>query len=148
MKKYFLKVTEGVHHLSGKVSKACNKAISWCEQKLNQLFGSLPTPVLRCVLAVVMLSNAIVIFAQSTADIAKGASGFQAAANGIWQYQAPVQKLLYAIAGVISIVGGFNIFWKMHNGDQDVKKTIVMVVGGCVAFLAAAASLPLFFKAG
>ena len=52
---------------------------------------------------------------------------------------------MYAIASVIAIVGAFNIYFKMQNGDQDVKKTIMLTIGGCIAFVALATSLPLFF---
>ena len=34
----------------------------------------------------------------------------------------------------------------LQNGDQDVKKTIMMTIGGCVAFIAMSEALPLFFK--
>lgn len=33
----------------------------------------------------------------------------------------------------------------MQNGDQDVKKTIMMTMGGCIAFVALAEALPAFF---
>ena len=34
----------------------------------------------------------------------------------------------------------------LQNGDQDVKKTIMLTIGGCVAFIAMSEALPLFFK--
>ena len=34
----------------------------------------------------------------------------------------------------------------LQNGDQDVKKAIMLTIGGCVAFLAMSQALPLFFK--
>ena len=34
----------------------------------------------------------------------------------------------------------------LQNGDQDVKKTIMMTVGGCIAMVALATALPAFFK--
>ena len=34
----------------------------------------------------------------------------------------------------------------LQNGDQDVKKAIMLTIGGCVAFLAMSEALPLFFK--
>ena len=37
-------------------------------------------------------------------------------------------------------------YFKMQNGDQDVKKTIMMTIGGCVAFIAMSEALPMFFK--
>ena len=51
-----------------------------------------------------------------------------------------------AIAAVIVLVGAFNVYFKMQNGDQDVKKTIMLTIGGCIAFIALSEALPLFFK--
>lgn len=34
----------------------------------------------------------------------------------------------------------------LQNGDQDVKKAIMLTIGGCIAFLAMSEALPLFFK--
>ena len=55
------------------------------------------------------------------------------------------RNLLYVIAAVVSIIGAFNVFYKMNNGDQDVKKTIMMTIGGCAALVAMAVALPKFF---
>lgn len=82
-----------------------------------------------------------VAFAQNN-----GVGAISQAQQTFTQYLAPVQKLLYAIAAIIALIGGFTIFFKMQNGDQDVKKSILMVVGGCVAFVALATALPAFFK--
>jgi ABC-type antimicrobial peptide transport system permease subunit len=75
-----------------------------------------------------------------------GTGAIDSAATTIKSYQTPVQNLMYAIAAVIAIVGAFNVYFKMQNGDQDVKKTIMLVIGGCVAFVAMATALPAFFK--
>lgn len=80
-------------------------------------------------------------FAQS-----KGAGGFSSATTEINSYATPVKNLMYAIAAVIAVVGAFNVYFKMQNGDQDVKKTIMMTIGGCVAMVAMATALPMFFK--
>lgn len=78
--------------------------------------------------------------------MAQGAGAFASAAAEIKTYQEPVKKLLYVIAGVVVLVGCFNIFHKMNNGDQDVKKTIMLTIGGCIAMVALANALPLFFS--
>ena len=75
-----------------------------------------------------------------------GAGGFTKATTEINSYQTPVANLMKAIAAVIVLVGAFNVYFKMQNGDQDVKKTIMMTIGGCVAFIAMSEALPLFFK--
>lgn len=80
-------------------------------------------------------------FAQSV-----GGKGFASATTEIQSYATPVKNLMYAIAAVIALVGAFNVYFKMQNGDQDVKKTIMMTIGGCVAMVAMATALPMFFK--
>ena len=76
----------------------------------------------------------------------KGAGGFSKATTEIQSYETPVSNLMKAIAAVIVLVGAFNVYFKMQNGDQDVKKSIMMTIGGCVAFIAMSEALPLFFK--
>ena len=88
-----------------------------------------------------LLFRATIILASST-----GAGGFTRATTEISSYQTPVANLMKAIAAVIVLVGAFNVYFKMQNGDQDVKKTIMMTIGGCVAFIAMSEALPLFFN--
>lgn len=92
-----------------------------------------------------LFACAVVLSQSAKAAGEAGAGGFTEAATTFGTYQEPVKKLLQAIAAVIAIVGAFNIYFKMQNGDQDVKKTIMMTVGGCVAFICAAEALPKFF---
>ncbi len=93
------------------------------------------------VIAGMLLYHATMIFASST-----GAGGFTKATTEISSYQTPVSNLMKAIAAVIVLVGAFNVYFKMQNGDQDVKKTVMMTIGGCVAFIAMSEALPMFFK--
>ena len=95
------------------------------------------------------LAMFLLAFATSTAQLfatSTGAGGFTKATTEISSYQTPVSNLMKAIAAVIVLVGAFNVYFKMQNGDQDVKKTIMMTIGGCVAFIAMSEALPLFFK--
>ena len=75
----------------------------------------------------------------------KGAAGFTKATQEVRSYPTPVSNLMKAIAAVIVLVGAFNVYFKMQNGDQDVKKTIMLTIGGCIAFIALSEALPLFF---
>lgn len=84
---------------------------------------------------------AVATFAQS-----KGAGGFQKAISEVSGYEEPVGNLMKAIAAVIALVGAFNVYFKMSNGDLDVKKNVMFTIGGCVAFIAMSEALPLFFK--
>ncbi len=73
------------------------------------------------------------------------ADPFAGATSTISGYADSVKKLLYAIAAIIALVGAFNVYHKMTNGDQDVKKTIMLTLGGCIAMLALSEALPAFF---
>ena len=63
----------------------------------------------------------------------------------IAKYIPVVQKLIFAIAGVVALGGAISVFIKMNNEDQDVKKSIMMVVGACIFLVAAGTALPAFF---
>lgn len=94
-----------------------------------------------------VLSLAMLFYSAGVAMAgSKGAGGFTKATTEIASYQTPVSNLMKAIAAVIVLVGAFNVYFKMQNGDQDVKKTIMLTIGGCVAFIAMSEALPLFFK--
>ena len=49
------------------------------------------------------------------------------------------------IAGVVAVIGSIQVYMKMNNGDQDVSKSIMMLVGACLFLVAAAVALPKFF---
>lgn len=65
--------------------------------------------------------------------------------NTFAKYVPPVQKIVYALAAICAMIGAFTIYFKMSNGDQDVKKTIMLTVGGCVGLVTLAATLPKLF---
>ena len=98
------------------------------------------------VLKMAMFVLLFVFTAGDTWASSTGAGGFTRATTEIASYQTPVSNLMKAIAAVIVLVGAFNVYFKMQNGDQDVKKTIMMTIGGCVAFIAMSEALPLFFN--
>lgn len=94
----------------------------------------------------VMAAIALVISTSNVMAGSKGAAGFTKATQEVSSYQTPVSNLMKAIAAVIVLVGAFNVYFKMQNGDQDVKKTIMLTIGGCIAFIALSEALPLFFQ--
>ena len=89
---------------------------------------------------------ALIITASIAMAGSKCAAGFTKATKKVSSYQTPVSNLMKAIAAVIVLVGAFNVYFKMQNGDQDVKKTIMLTIGGCIAFIALSEALPLFFQ--
>ncbi len=97
-------------------------------------------------LALAAVTVAVTVAVGDAMAASKGAAGFTKATQEVSSYQTPVSNLMKAIAAVIVLVGAFNVYFKMQNGDQDVKKTIMLTIGGCIAFIALSEALPLFFK--
>lgn len=69
---------------------------------------------------------ALIISVGDMMAASKGAAGFTKATTEISSYQTPVSNLMKAIAAVIALVGAFNVYFKMSNGDQDVKNILVL----------------------
>lgn len=92
-----------------------------------------------------ILALALIQFVLGVSNAYAAADPFAAATGEITGYQESVQNLLYAIAAIIALVGAFNVYHKMTNGDQDVKKTIMLTLGGCIAMVALSTALPAFF---
>jgi len=97
-------------------------------------------------LAVALLFCTVSVLAQNTAgNYSAGTAALGTVTTEIAKYIPVVQKLCYAIAGVVAIVGAVSVYFKMNNEEQDVKKSIMMIVGACIFLIAAAQALPLFF---
>ena len=100
-------------------------------------------------LALMLLAGTAVTFAQSAAgDYSQGTTALATVTEEIAKYVPYVVKLCYAIAGVVAVVGAISVYIKMNNEEQDVKKSIKMIVGACIFLIAAAQALPLFFGIG
>ena len=74
-----------------------------------------------------------------------GVKAISTASESIKKYLPVVTKLIYVIAGIVAILGAISVYIKMNNEEQDVKKSIMMIVGACIFLIAAAQALPLFF---
>lgn len=74
-----------------------------------------------------------------------GATKLSGVAASIAEYLPAVKKIVYAIAGIIAVIGAISVYIKMNNEDQDVKKSILMIVGACIFLVAAVNILPAFF---
>ena len=95
---------------------------------------------------VAMLCMVTLTFAQNGAgDYSAGTTALGTVTTEIAKYVPVAVKLCYAIAGVVAVVGAISVYIKMNNEEQDVKKSIMMLVGACIFLIAAAQALPLFF---
>ena len=100
----------------------------------------------RVQMFMMMLMVTAVAFAQNTAgNYAADTTALGTVSTEIAKYVPVVVKLCYAIAGVVAVIGAISVYIKMNNEEQDVKKSIMMIVGACIFLIAAAQALPLFF---
>ena len=118
----------------------CKAVVSMCEKAvMSPRFASI-CMLLMCV-GVVMAQN-------SAGDYSAGVTALGTVTSEIAKYVPVAVKLCYAIAGVVAVVGAISVYIKMNNEEQDVKKSIMMLVGACIFLIAAAQALPLFFGVG
>ena len=87
----------------------------------------------------------VVVVNAQTANTDTGVTAINSVAASLKKYIEPVRVLCYALAGIIAIGGGISVYIKMNNEEQDVKKSIMMIVGACIFLIAAATFLPKFF---
>jgi len=77
-----------------------------------------------------------------------GDAGIQAATDLVVQYFDTAQTLLYAIGGVIGIVGAVKVYNKWSHGDPDTNKTAASWFGACIFLVVVATVLKAFFGLG
>lgn len=100
-------------------------------------------------MALMLAIGTTATFAQNAAgDYTAGTTALSEVTTQIAKYIPYVVKLVYAIAGVVAVVGAISVYIKMNNEEQDVKKSIMMIVGACLFLVAASQALPLFFGVG
>ena len=108
-------------------------------KKILNLFRNPNKWVMMCLMLVVGIG---ITMAQNTQS---GKTAIENVAKDIAAYVPSIQALLYAIAGVVALGGAVSVYIKMNNEEQDVKKSIMLVVGACIFLIAAAEALPMFF---
>lgn len=100
---------------------------------------------LQTLVCLLVCGTATVLAQSSAGDYSAGTDALTTVTEEIAKYVPIVVKLCYAIAGVVAVVGAISVYIKMNNEEQDVKKSIMMIVGACIFLVAAAQALPLFF---
>lgn len=93
----------------------------------------------------VMLLLVICTVSVEAQSMDSGVKAISTASDSINKYLPVVVKLIYVIAGIVAVLGAISVYIKMNNEEQDVKKSIMMIVGACIFLIAAAQALPLFF---
>ncbi len=118
-----------------KTKQMCRKALGFVNRIANKV----------TMFILMLLSGAVARAQNSAGDYTAGTNALSTVADEIAKYVPIMVKLCYAIAGVVAIVGAITVYIKMNNEEQDVKKSIMMIVGACIFLVAAAQALPRFF---
>ena len=123
--------------------------------ELSHRFRSNLRTAANAVVRVVTSKKVLTVFAfllGITLNVAAQDAGYQAGTTALTEvtteiakYIPIIVKLCYAIAACVAVVGGISVYIAMNNEEQDVKKKIMITVGSCIFFLAAATALPKFF---
>ena len=109
-------------------------------QKIKKMMKGICSSERIKMLSFMLLVGTVTAFAQNAAgDYSAGTTALGTVTDEIAKYVPYVVKLCYAIAGIVAV------YIKMNNEEQDVKKSIMMIVGACIFLVAAAQALPLFF---
>lgn len=95
--------------------------------------------------AAMTLVVALVSVGAMAQDMQTGVTAISSVSDALKNYLPAVRILCYVIAGIIGIVGGVGIVNKMNNQDQDVKKSIMLLVGSCIFLIAVGTFVPMFF---
>lgn len=94
----------------------------------------------------ILSMGAIALLVSTAPADAQISTGLATAANELTTYLPLVQKIIYALAALVFLVGGVSIFIKMSNGDQDVKGSIMLFVGGVLFLLIVGTIAPTLFQ--
>lgn len=117
---------------------------NFCKETARSVASFMRSERFAC-LVVMIFAGFGVMLAQDGVDMQTGTGALDDVTQNIAAYIGPVRKVIYAIAAVVAIGGGISVYIKMNNEEQDVKKSIMMIVGACIFLIAAATALPAFF---
>ena len=121
------------------LKKMAVSAVSWCQENASLIMKG------AAIAAFVVLVSHPAFAADTKVNLEAGQTALSNSTDEIKKYLPLVRNLIYAIAGIVAVLGGISVYIKMNNEEQDVKKSIMLIVGACIFLVAAATALPLFF---
>lgn len=75
-----------------------------------------------------------------------GETGIDAATTEVKNYFDNAINLMYAVGGVLGVVGAVKVYNKWNSGDQDTSKVAASWFGSCVFLIVVATVLKGFFN--
>lgn len=97
----------------------------------------------RVGLTLVMLCMVNFAFAQ---DLSSGVSAFTDVTAQVKNYFPVICNLILVICGIVGAYGGFIVYSKFNQGEQDLSKSILLWLGGPVFMAAAILLIKTFFS--
>ena len=98
----------------------------------------------------VLMLAVVCVFSMFAVDVyAQGgglSTGLSSVSSQLTGAKTIVKTICNTIGAMIVFIGGMTILFKMTNGDQDVKKAIMLTVGGALAMYVAGNFLPMIFE--
>lgn len=109
----------------------------------NALEGCKKAFISRVGLTLVMLCMVNFAFAQ---DLSSGVSAFTDVTAQVKNYFPVICNLILVICGIVGAYGGFIVYSKFNQGEQDLSKSILLWLGGPVFMAAAILLIKTFFS--
>ena len=92
----------------------------------------------------VLLGVAMLVSAIAMAQTADGNAGINQANTMVRSYFDTAVNLMYAVAGIMGLIGAVEVFFKMHRG-QDAGRSVAIWFGGCLFLALVAYVIKSFF---
>lgn len=74
-----------------------------------------------------------------------GVTGITQADTDIRSYFASGSKLMYAVGGLLGLIGAVKVFQKWNSGDQDTSKVAAAWFGSCIFLVVVVTIIKSFF---
>lgn len=74
-----------------------------------------------------------------------GSAGIQAANTQVRGYFDDGTQLMYAVGGLLALIGAVKVYQKWNQGDQDTSKTAASWFGSCIFLVVVALIIRSFF---
>ncbi|MFC5626201.1 DUF4134 domain-containing protein [Algoriphagus winogradskyi] len=91
------------------------------------------------------ISCALAMAIVSISSHAQGVQGITAAESSLLTYVDPVASLCLVIGAVVGIIGGFRVYSKWNQGDQDINKELMGWLGSCIFLVLVSVVIKAFF---
>lgn len=109
-----------------------------CRMKPKGITISRKKLVSLCILAL-LIAQDIAVQAQN------GKTGIQKANSEVRGYFADGTDLMYAVGGLLGLIGAVKVYQKWNSGDQDTSKVAAAWFGSCIFLVVVATIIKSFF---